>query len=570
MKLIIREYLSSLKERGELDAILPDLLSQIGLNVYSLPGRGTRQDGVDVGAVGSLDGGPERVYLFSIKPGDLTRRGWDGDSEQSLRPSLNQIIDCYIPNRLPAEHRGKSIVICVAIGGVIQEQVRPDVTGFFARSSTDNISFEEWNGDKIAAYIQSSFLREDLLPHNARSLLRKSLAMLDEPDTSCRHFCTLIRELSDVGELADKQRITAIRQMSICLWILFAWAREAGNMDSAYRSGEVTLLHAWSVTRLNPDANNKTARAIETAFLSVFTAYNQICTEYLGANVLPYTDKLHAVSIAIHSSCSVDINLKLFDVLGRLAVDGIWAYWGASRWTEADQKKAALREAQTYMQATKDLISNNPGLLLPIKDDQAIDIFIAALLLAIDADNHDFITNWLGGMLDRARFSFEANGRYPCVLHAYGDLLEHPRSTDAAYRENATNASILYPTIAIWAALLGDNATYRKSATVKKELLQHCTYQFWYPDDRSEAHFYTNGDHHGAALADLPIDRSREDFLSQVFGECERSAQFKELSAVKFGWWPLVVIACRNYRLPLPLHVLEGLRGTEIHRDAKL
>ena len=49
MKLIIREYLSSLRERGELDAVLPDLLSQMGLNVYSRPGRGTRQDGVDVG-----------------------------------------------------------------------------------------------------------------------------------------------------------------------------------------------------------------------------------------------------------------------------------------------------------------------------------------------------------------------------------------------------------------------------------------------------------------------------------------------------------------------------------------
>lgn len=44
MKLIIKEYLASLKERDELDAVLPDLLSQLGLNVYSRPARGTRQD----------------------------------------------------------------------------------------------------------------------------------------------------------------------------------------------------------------------------------------------------------------------------------------------------------------------------------------------------------------------------------------------------------------------------------------------------------------------------------------------------------------------------------------------
>src|SRR3990170_2259120 len=151
MKLIIREYLASLRERGELDAILPDLLSQLGLNVYSRPGRGTRQDGVDVAAVGALEDCTEKVYLFSIKPGDLTRKAWDGDSVQSLRPSLNEILDSYIPNRLPAEHRGKPIVICIAIGGDIQEQVRPQVTGFIAQRSTQNVSFEEWNGDKLAS-----------------------------------------------------------------------------------------------------------------------------------------------------------------------------------------------------------------------------------------------------------------------------------------------------------------------------------------------------------------------------------------------------------------------------------
>ncbi len=81
---IIRQYLAALRERGELDAILPDLLSQLGLNVYSRPGRGTRQDGVDVAAVGALEDCTEKVYLFSIKPGDLTRKAWDGSQIDCL------------------------------------------------------------------------------------------------------------------------------------------------------------------------------------------------------------------------------------------------------------------------------------------------------------------------------------------------------------------------------------------------------------------------------------------------------------------------------------------------------
>jgi hypothetical protein len=105
MKLIIKQYLASLKERQELDALLPDLLSQMGLNVFSRPGRGTKQEGVDVAAVGAIGDGSEKVYLFSVKAGDLTRSSWDGDSVQALRPSLNEILDTYITTRLPHELR---------------------------------------------------------------------------------------------------------------------------------------------------------------------------------------------------------------------------------------------------------------------------------------------------------------------------------------------------------------------------------------------------------------------------------------------------------------------------------
>src|SRR5690606_19811390 len=97
--------------------------------------------------------------------------------------------------------------------------------------------------------IQASFLREDLLPPTSRSLLRKSLALLDEPDVSYRHFAALVRSLSAVDTFSDTQKLTAVRQMSICLWILYSWAREANNLESAYRSAEFSLLHAWNILR---------------------------------------------------------------------------------------------------------------------------------------------------------------------------------------------------------------------------------------------------------------------------------------------------------------------------------
>jgi len=233
VNLVIRQYLASLRERGELDAILPDLLSQIGLVVFSRPRRGTRQDGVDVGAAGRIGDGEEKVYLFSIKAGDLTRRDWEGDV-QALRSSLISILEVYIRNRLPVEHRDKPIVVCICLGGEVREEVRPDLVAFIEKHKSAAISFEEWNGDKLATLIQSALLREELLPQGARSNLRKALALLDEPQSSFAHFRALIQSLAIPHDSPAVAQVTTIRQMSLCLRILFAWCRDAGNTEAAF------------------------------------------------------------------------------------------------------------------------------------------------------------------------------------------------------------------------------------------------------------------------------------------------------------------------------------------------
>jgi len=561
MKLILRQYLSSLRERGELDAILPDLLSQLGLNVFSRPGRGTRQDGVDVGAVGSLDGAPEKVYLFAIKPGDLARRDWDGDAVQSLRPSLNEILDAYIPHRIPPEHRGKDVVICICLGGDIREQVRPQVTGFTEQHTTSSITFEEWNGDRLASLIMSCFLREDLLPESARSDLRKSLALLDEPEVSYRHFAALAESLAAVDSVGDAERITALRQIGICLWVMFGWARDAGNMEAAYLSSELALLHGWKIVSQYAGRKDRFGQDAEAAFFSIYSAYQQVCGEYLTANVLPYVDTLHALSSGVRASSSLDVNLKLFDVLGRLSTYGVWASWAASRYGDGEDETRPqwLDLVSMTIRSVKALISSNPALMLPARDEQAIDVSIAAMLLASDARNHGFVLHWLAEMLGRAAFSYQTHGHYPCVLDSYGDLLSHPVAGDDEYREKATSGSTLYPTIALWAALLGDEETYGATADFKRERLQHCNFQFWYPDESSEAHMYTNDSSHGGVVSNVCVERASSEFLSQVFGECEQSSECRDMSAMKFGWWPLLVVACRHHRLPLPLHLLKGL-----------
>ena len=112
--------------------------------------------------------------------------------------------------------------------------------------------------------------------------------------------------------------------------------------------------------------------------------------------------------------------------------------------------------------------------------------------------------------------------------------------------------------IKLWAGLLSDIELYNQIQTIKDKHLSHCNFQFWYPDESSEEHFYINSDLHGAVLSQSCIDRPMEEFLKQVFGECEQSPHYKTLSAVEKGLWPVILIACRHYRLPVPVHLWEG------------
>lgn len=556
MKLIIKQYLSSLKERGELDAILPDLLSQMGLNVISRPQRGTRQSGVDVAAIGKIDDLEEKVYLFSIKSGDLTRKTWNGDAIQSLRPSLDEILDAYIPTRLPEEHKDKKIVVCVCIGGDIQEQVRTDVEGYFKKNKSKSLTFEEWNGDKLANLISDNFLREDLLPQNARTQLRKSLALLDEPDASFKHFSVLVRTLLKEATLASDEKVCMIiRQLNICLWILFAWSREIENLEAAYLSSELAALCAWEMAKPYSNKDTVLANSINVTLLSILALYQQISTSFLFQKILPHVAKRHALSVAVHPSNSLDINLKMFDLLGRLALSGVWAYLGTRNESDSNASQSLLQIFQAISHATKQLILNNPTLLLPIKDEHAIDISIAVFLMMFDVNNHQFIREWLLEIVNRSSFAYKTNGQYPCDLRGYSDLLEHPEIGNDDYRKKVTSGSILYPQISLWAALLGDEYLYGHVQLMKKDLFSHSNFQLWFPDEISEENIFTNNDTHGAVLSHVCVDRSSKELLKQIFDECEKTSYFDEISAVKSGLLPLIFVACRHYRLPLPPHI---------------
>ncbi len=130
MKLIIKEYLSLLKESKELDSLIPELLLAMGHEVISKPQIGVRQYGVDVASVGIDKDGIKKVFLFTIKEGDFGRTDWDNGTLQAVRPSLNEIIDSYIPKKLSPDNKSLVKKIILATGGDKKQEIDENWDGY--------------------------------------------------------------------------------------------------------------------------------------------------------------------------------------------------------------------------------------------------------------------------------------------------------------------------------------------------------------------------------------------------------------------------------------------------------
>jgi hypothetical protein len=553
MKLVFREYLASLRERNELDVVLPDLLSELGYNVISRPSTGPRQFGVDVAAISPMVDGEQKLYLFTIKQGDLTRAEWDA-VPQGVRTSINDIIDVYIPKRISTQYESLKIVICLCFGGSVKEAVRDNLTGMISRLSNDRISFQEWNGDYMAGLLADGLLQHQHVSKTLQSRFQKSIAMLDEPDVSVQHFTALIEGLMKADNLEALQRLATLRQMYICLSVLFVWARAQENLEAPYRASELVILRAWELVKGDIEAASIGHKHIGLTFGELLDLHAKIWAELMEDKILPLTAKRDALASSVNSHSAVDINLKLFETLGRIAVRGLWILWplldgNGARVLDASE---VPEDASRLARHIAELINNNRALFSPVADEQVIEITCALMFLSMMREWRSYAQDYCIELLTYYHFNFTRHHQYPTIHGSYQELIRHPQARTEEYREQHTKGSALIPVMMLWATLGGETGSGERFSRFVQSEMKHCNQQLWMPGPGTEALLYLSDPSHGLALCDIPITADGEAARRILERECSGDGDYTRLSAVRLGHWPVLVMACRHSRLPLP------------------
>lgn len=585
MKLIIREYLNGLKERKELDALLPELLLQMGFNVLTKPMIGVRQDGVDIPAVGKLDDdSQESLWLFTVKSGNLDRKNWDGGNDQDVRPSVNEIIDVYIPAKIASEHKNLPIKIIVCVGGEVAENVHQNCTSAFSviMNKNPNVEIEIWNGEKLALYIEKFLLNESIVHGDTesieliRSLLRKSLALFDHPAQSHEYFKKITLQLLDELKIVkenesqkskDQRVLQNLRRLYLSLWILYIWGKGENNMESSYLSSEFVLLHVWNVIKQDYNGSKKTQKEMSQIYDKLINLHCEISDEYFQKIELSSHQEFE-LSLSTGIDCPIALNQKLYDVIGRLAMLGLWKY---RVYIQSNKDLQILEEMKNIHQTIGNVIKHNPILNSPVSDWNFIEISLVYLfcskddLIIVDG----FINDWLESMLSQIIWCLDNKNLHPCIYSDYERLYfyfnkDRYKPEKEEFFKDATAASFLYPYLLLIFSLLETTESYNDIKEIQKEILSESTWQLWIPDETSESNFFTNQDMHGLAVTDLfwtndsdevpNRTKTIKDLLEKLFVDNISDPNiFNSLSAVAKGIEPLLLTASRYYRMPIAL-----------------
>lgn len=557
MKLMLKEYLKNMGERGGLDILLVNLLSQMGLNVLTTPMRGTKQHGVDVAAVGKLaDDKEETVYLFSIKSGDVDRSNWSVGT-QALRPSIGEIVDGYINGSIPPQYVNHPIVIYICCGGEVQENMIHEVSGFLTqtqqRDAAGRLQLRVMNGDQIAEYLVEHLMSPKLVEIDERRLLFRCLSMADEPDSSYLYFVRLLNSLLK-EEKSRKKRIFRVRQLMVCLGLLKHHCGEVENLDACYRAAEISLLHCWTYLNLNKVSAKR-------HMLQELTVYTRLWWQYVEIGQL-YCEKVSAfcndayfMTYACHAGNEVDVNLRLYDVMGRMASYGASLWWYALSLREHPELiKICQAGVSRVANALIGLMKNNPAVNSPIRDDYVVEIGIVSMFLN-QINCQDSLCKWYMCVLNQMQKNFCLGRAFPSTGLDYLGLVEHLQHMhDDAYKTKVLPSSVLLPMMYMFASALGFSDVCSNISKIAERFLKGCDFQVWYPEPFSEEAFYENRSNHGLQLVSQNL-LDGEKFMRNVFSECDkRELPFSCLKSVFGG---LLLIGCRAHRYPLPPQLIQ-------------
>jgi len=549
MKLIIKEYLSLLKESKELDSLIPELLLGMGHEVISRAKIGVRQYGVDVASIGIDEDGIEKVFLFTIKEGHLKRIDWDNSSPQAVRPSLEEILDVYIPTHLQKKYNNMTKKIIVATGGDLEQTVHQNWSGYIKRNSKkDEIEFDFWGGYKLSLLIEKYIFNEHIIPQNLRSKFRRTLALLGDTDYNLIDYFEFLDEILLKNKLEtknDKEILKNLRLIFLSLNVVTYWSKSEDNLKHALLASERTLLNLYNFMTFN---NLMKKRNLKKLLYKVYQIYFYNIKEY-SLKIYPSIEVESGLSFRGHDF--LQESLILFEQLGIVSLYGNLYY--SSVYLNHNEEEFDYSEYKNIKEHLKMMITNHKGLYNPVYDEHIIDISLALNLLEL-WNEIEFINEWIYNLIEHIRFAYYQDRYFPIDTNNFEDLVDCNLG-DSKEKKEYMQTSTLIPVLAFWCVKLGLIENYKDLYSIVNEIYKDTTLQIWFPDKDLEKYVYIEkaSIECGHVFAPLPIKEKISDMAEMI----EKLRDSEHIMGLENSEMPILYfVSSRHFKMPILPHVL--------------
>lgn len=557
MRLIISQFLRTLRERDEFDRLLPDLLLAMGYVSLSKPQTWVRQFGVDLAVLGkSPVDGVEEMLLLVIKQGNLGRRDWDNGEPTSVRPSLNEVLDVYLTKLVAPEHSAVRKTIVLATTGDLKQDVETNWTAFKAVNA-ERASFDFWGADKVSDLVERYMLDENLFALEDRSDLRKCLSLAADPDYDFRDFNRLL--LRQLGLTAGGEPIEpevepnslqkAMRRVHIAATITAHWAQTEGDTRQALWVSERTILWAWHRVQLLKPHD-------QTKFYAVLSGMWESYSEAAGRYFEIISAHLHIKDgLAGYGSEGTAFSIVLFEHLGLLSVIGISCCLPVESGATEEARKTVLANVATLADSVCALINNHGASASPRLDNHIIDITLALTFLMF-AGRSEFARTWIQDIAARLDYCFSTRSNFPVGTDSLEDLVELTVNRgNSNLVEKVMRTSWSLGTVAAWCAMVGLERHYAVLLEGASDRYKNVCPQLWHPTSGWHKHWYFKAcldqGETEAPYALLPSTEEMRERMAE-FLKREEYDWISSSHSIAHGLWALDFMACRHFRMPVP------------------
>ncbi|MGZ4968733.1 MAG: hypothetical protein ACXV8O_05080 [Methylobacter sp.] len=555
MKLVIAEYLRTLKERDELDRLLPDLLVEMSYVPVARPQTGNRQYGVDIAARGkNPETGVDELLLLVVKQGDIGRPEWDSGN-QSVRQSINEIFDVSSKSHLEPQDQNRRIRIVVATGGDMKQTVQENWRGF-VNNNQDKACIDFWGADTIAALIEKYLLDEHIFLDQDRRDLRRALALSGDSEYDRRDLHRLFMrtlDLNNEGQLIDKPKtgkalLKALRIVTLSAQAFAHWTlRDDGDTRQGLFAVELAMLWSWHRIQLADEKTRK--NAIAGPFNMIWWGYYRFAAQYFE-RIQPHCFVEN--SLTRYASNGVESSLIAFEQIGILA--SIALFLGFHPVATEKEKNYWSCNANVVADALEAWLQNNGVSSSPCLDRHSQDITLAMFAL-IGMGRTDTAKEWLRKLFRNVDYAYKAKKFVPVDTDSLDDLVEEGGWLGGQTTDRMMEMSWMLATIAGWSIILGMDEIYEVLAKNAKDDYPNVCIQLWHPEKDLHQYLYFQPAHFESGVAEAPIHLPplAEDYRKKM--DMIRKSEFRkailESPAAKVRLIALDLIAHRHFSTPV-------------------